>query len=47
VFNPGRDEVRRFFCDAWALRGGAPTPTPLQAIAIDWMHRHPEYHALL
>ena len=47
MFNPGRDEVRRFFCDAWALRGGAPAPTPLQAIAIDWMQRHPEYHALL
>jgi len=47
VFNPGRDEVRRFFCEAWALRASAVSPTPLQSIAIDWIQRHPEYHALL
>jgi hypothetical protein len=47
MFNPSRDEVRRFFCDAWAKQAAAQPVTPLEAIAIDWMQRHPEYHALL
>lgn len=47
MFNPSRDEVRRFFCDAWRKHADAQPVTPLEAIAIDWMHRHPEYHALL
>ena len=47
MFNPSRDEVRTFFCEAWQLRDGRKPVTSLQAIAIDWMARHPEYHALL
>ena len=47
MFNPGRDDVRRFFCDAWAQRRPGCVPTALQALAIDWIARHPEYHALL
>jgi hypothetical protein len=47
MFNPSRDEVRRFFCDAWRKHGAAQPVTPLEAIAIDWIARHPEYHALL
>jgi len=47
VFNPGRDDVRRFFCEAWAQRHAGCIPTPLQTIAIDWIRLHPEYHALL
>lgn len=47
MFNPGRDEVRQFFCEAWRLRDNASACTPLQAIALEWMHRHPEYHDLL
>ena len=46
MFNPSKEEVRRFFCDAWQKRL-AGVPTPLELIAIDWMHQHPEYHALL
>lgn len=47
MFNPSRDDVRRFFCEAWSLREGADGVTPMQAIAIDWIRRHPEYHALI
>jgi hypothetical protein len=47
MFNPSRDEVRRFFCDAWRKHGAAQPVTPLEAIAIDWIARHPEYHPLL
>lgn len=47
MFNPSREDVRRFFCDAWRKRGAAEPVTPLESIAIDWIARHPEYHALL
>jgi len=47
MFNPSRDEVRRFFCDAWRKQADAQPVTPLESIAIDWIVRHPEYHALL
>ncbi len=47
MFNPGREDVRRFFCEAWAQRHAGCVPTPLQLLAIDWIARHPEYHALL
>lgn len=47
MFNPSREEVRRFFCDAWQKRTGGNVLTPLEAIAVDWIDQHPEYHALL
>ena len=47
MFNPSREDVRRFFCDAWRKHGAAEPVTPLESIAIDWIARHPEYHALL
>lgn len=47
MFNPSRDDVRRFFCDAWRKHGESLPLTPLEAIAADWIGRHPEYHALL
>ena len=47
MFDPSRDDVRRFFCEAWRKhREGLPV-TPLEAIAIDRIAQHPEYHALL
>jgi hypothetical protein len=45
MFNPGKDDVRRFFCDAWHKHLQAQPLTPLEAIALDWMLEHPEYHA--
>ncbi len=47
MFNPSRDDVRRFFCGAWAKRVHGGVLTPLEAVAVGWMERHPEYHALL
>jgi hypothetical protein len=47
MFNPSRDDVRRFFCDAWRKHGESLPLTPLETIAADWIGRHPEYHALL
>ena len=47
MFNPSRDDVRRFFCDARRKQRDALPLTPLEAIAADWIARHPEYHATL
>ncbi|WP_265918975.1 DUF1841 family protein [Cupriavidus nantongensis] len=47
MFNPSREEVRRFFCDAWQKQIAGGVLTPLEAIAVDWIGEHPEYHELL
>jgi hypothetical protein len=47
MFNPSRDDVRRFFCAAWTKHRSGQVVTPLEAIAIRWVEQHPEYHALL
>ncbi len=44
MFNPGKDDVRRFFCDAWRKHRDGQPLTPLEAMAIDWVLEHPEYH---
>jgi hypothetical protein len=44
MFNPSKEEVRRFFCDAWSKHRGGGVLTPLETIAVDWMRQHPEYH---
>lgn len=44
MFNPSKEDVRRFFCDAWAKRQGQSPLTPLETIAADWIAEHPEYH---
>lgn len=47
MFNPSRDDVRRFFCEVWRKHAQGSVLTPLEAIARDWVLVHPEYHALL
>jgi Domain of unknown function (DUF1841) len=47
MFNPSREEVRRFFCEAWRKRRAGELVTPLEATALKWIDRHPETHALL
>ena len=47
MFNPTRDDVRRFFCSVWAKHGSGQLLTPLEDIALRWIELHPEYHALL
>lgn len=47
LFNPSRDEVRRFFFEAWRkYRTGEPL-TLLEGMALQVMQAHPEYHAVL
>ena len=47
IFNPTREEVRRFFCDTWKKKTENHILDPMETIAGDWMAEHPEYHALL
>ena len=47
IFNPTREEVRRFFCDTWKKRTEDHILAPMEMLAADWMEQHPEYHAQL
>ena len=47
LFNPSKDEVREFFCQAWMKQQRSGILTPLESIAARWMVEHPEYHDLL
>ncbi|PLZ01491.1 DUF1841 domain-containing protein [Burkholderia sp. WAC0059] len=47
MFNPSRDEVRRFFTEAWRKQRAGEILTPLESMAADWIAGHPEYHAAL
>lgn len=44
MFNPSKDDVRRFFCDSWRKHREGTVLSPLEAVALDWMLKHPEYH---
>lgn len=45
MFDPSKDDVRRFFCETWRKHREAAPLTPLEAVALDWVLEHPEYHA--
>ncbi len=47
MFNPTRDQVRNFFIDAWRKQRAREVLTPLETIAADIVHNHPEYHAVV
>lgn len=44
MFAPSQEQVRRFFCEAWAKSLAGQPLTPLEAQACDWITQHPEYH---
>ena len=46
MFNPSRDQARRFFIDAWRKHLQGLPLTPLELIAADIVKIHPEYHGL-
>jgi hypothetical protein len=47
MFNPSRDEVREMFFGAWRkYRAGTPL-LGIEALALDVILQHPEYHAML
>jgi hypothetical protein len=45
MFNPTQDEVRRFFCGAYAKQRAGQPLEPLEALAAGWIAEHPEWHA--
>jgi hypothetical protein len=44
MFNPSRDQVREFFIATWRKHRAAEILTSLEAMALDWIIEHPEYH---
>ena len=44
MFNPSRDQVRSFFIETWRKHRANQVLTPLEAMALDWIIEHPEYH---
>ncbi len=47
MFNPTRDQVRQFFCDAWRKHLERLPLVGAEVTAADIAARHPEYHKLL
>lgn len=47
MFNPSKDDVRLFFSGAWAKHRNKTVLTPLEAMAVDIVLMHPEYHETL
>ncbi|MEN9758867.1 MAG: hypothetical protein RLZZ281_542 [Pseudomonadota bacterium] len=44
MFTPSKDDVRRFFCTAWAKHLAQAPLEPIEGLAVDWIVQHPEYH---
>lgn len=47
MFNPSREEARQFFFDAWQHYQDKKPLTDLEAVTIDLLLQHPEYHHAL
>ena len=47
IFQPSRDQARRFFIAAWEKKCRGTPQTALETMASDIVAQHPEYHALL
>ena len=47
MFNPSREQVRRFFCDAWKKHINRLPLVGAEVTAADIAARHPEYQGLL
>jgi hypothetical protein len=47
VFNPSRDEARRFLIDAWRKFQAEAPLSGLEALAARLVALHPEYHSIL
>jgi len=45
MFNPSRDEARRFLFEAWQKFGAGAPLSDLEKIAAALIAKHPEYHA--
>ena len=47
MFNPSREQVRSFFCEAWRKYRARLILEGAEATAADLIEQHPEYHTLL
>ena len=47
MLQPSREDVRRFFCDAWRKHSAGSDVSPLERIAIACILEHPEYQPIL
>ena len=47
MFDPSRDEARRFLADAWARHRAQAPLTGLEQIAAGIIALHPEYHPII
>lgn len=47
MFNPSREQVRRFFCDAWTKHLNRQPLVGAEVTAVDIIARHPEYQGML
>ena len=47
MFNPSKQDVRRFFCEAWRKDQAGLLLAPIEMTAARWVQLHPEYHDLL
>lgn len=47
MFQPTRDEVRRFFFDAWRRHRAGEPLQPLERVAVAIVLEHPEYQPVL
>lgn len=45
MFAPSQNDVRRFFCSAFAKRRDGLPMTEMELLAADWIAQHPEYDA--
>lgn len=47
MFNPTRDEARRFFFDTWRKYRNQKTLSDMEGLVLEVILKHPEYHDLL
>jgi hypothetical protein len=47
MFNPSRDQARRFLVESWRKRRDGMPASAIEIMAGDIIALHPEYHALL
>ena len=47
MFTPSRDEARRFLVDAWSKHRANELLTALEAMAVETIALHPEYHPIV
>ncbi|MDE2089809.1 MAG: DUF1841 family protein, partial [Gammaproteobacteria bacterium] len=47
MFEAGRDQIRRLYCEAWRKHRAGETLEPLERLVVEVILEHPEYQRLL